>query len=264
MKSPPRPDAASPLPATVTKAESVVTPTAKKAKAASVTSASSRSRNRAASANPQASSESDQVSQNIGAVLDFYAREEQNISGSQRILERVSDFIGRPLFLGLILLFVLTWTTTTVLLRKAAIVDFDPPPFFWLQGIVSLGAFMVATVVLIKQNRFAKLAEQREHLDLKVTLLTEQKVAKLIELIEELRLDSPNIKNRPDAEAASLKQSMNPEQVLAALDEPLTPGSTPAAAVSSGPVGTVARRRTKANMPDQSAGKTAPARPNEK
>jgi len=39
-------------------------------------------------------------------------------------------------------------------------VAFDPPPFFWLQGIVSLGALLTATVVLTKQNRLAKLAEQ--------------------------------------------------------------------------------------------------------
>jgi len=66
-------------------------------------------------------------------------------------------------------------------LRGAGMAEFDPPPFFWLQGIVGLGALLTATVVLAKQNRFAKLAEQRELLDLKVTLLTEQKAAKLID-----------------------------------------------------------------------------------
>lgn len=111
------------------------------------------------------------------------------------------------------------WISTSIALRRLHIVDFDPAPFFWLQGIVSLGAFLVATAVLIKQNRFAKLAEQREHLDLKVTLLTEQKVAKLIDLIEELRRDMPNVKNRHDPQAAALQQAMNPDQVLAALDE---------------------------------------------
>src|SRR5450756_1590490 len=49
-------------------------------------------------------SERDQTSQNIEAVLDFYTREEQKISRSQRILERISHFIGQPLFLGFILL----------------------------------------------------------------------------------------------------------------------------------------------------------------
>jgi uncharacterized membrane protein len=164
-------------------------------------------------------SERDQISQNIEAVLDFYTREEQKISPWQRILERISLFIGQPIFLGFILLFVALWLLANTLLRKAGLVEFDPAPFFWLQGIVGLGAWLTATVVLTKQNRLAKLEEQRAHLDLKVTLLTEQKAAKLIDLLEELRRDLPNVRNRHDAEAAALQQSMNPDLVLAALDE---------------------------------------------
>ena len=89
---------------------------------------------------------------------------------------------------------------------------------------------LTATVVLAKQNRFAKLEEQRAHLDLKVTLLTEQKAAKLIDLLEELRRDLPNVRNRHDPEAAALQQSMSPDLVLAALDERSEPDerSTPA------------------------------------
>jgi len=98
-------------------------------------------------------------------------------------------------------------------------VEFDPAPFFWLQGIVGLGALLTATVVLTKQNRLAGLAERRANLDLKVTLLTEQKAAKLIDLLEELRRDLPNVKDRHDSDAAALQKSMNPDLVLAALDE---------------------------------------------
>ncbi len=164
-------------------------------------------------------SEGDQISQNIEAVLAFYQREDQKISRSQRMLERISDFIAQPVFLGLILLFLGLWIAISVVLRRLGIVDFDPPPFFWLQGLVSLGAFLVATAVLIKQDRLGKLVEQREHLDLKLTLLTEQKTAKLIDLLEELRRDLPNVENRHDPEAAALRQSMKPQQVLAALAE---------------------------------------------
>jgi uncharacterized membrane protein len=163
--------------------------------------------------------ERDPTSQNIEAVLDFYTREEQKISRSQRILERISNFVGQPVFLGFILVFVAVWMMTNVVLRRLGMAEFDPPPFSWLQGIVGLGALLTATVVLTKQNRLAKLAEQRAHLDLKVTLLTEQKAAKLIDLLEELRRDLPNVSNRHDPEAAALQQSMNPDLVLAALDE---------------------------------------------
>jgi uncharacterized membrane protein len=164
-------------------------------------------------------SDRDQISQNIEAVLEFYTREEQKISRSQRILERISGLIGQPIFLGVILLFVALWMLANTVLRQFGMAEFDPAPFFWLQGIVGLGALLTATAVLTKQNRLAKLAEQRAHLDLKVTLLTEQKAAKLIDLLEELRRDLPNVRNRHDPEAAALQQSMNPDLVLAALDE---------------------------------------------
>src|SRR5450830_2137451 len=164
-------------------------------------------------------SERDPTSQNIEAVLDFYMREEQKISRSQRILERISNFVGQPVFLGFILVFVALWMLANDALRQFGMAEFDPAPFFWLQGIVGLGALLTATVVLTKQNRLAKLEEQRAHLDLKVTLLTEQKVAKLIDLMEELRRDLPNVKNRHDPAAEALQQPMNPGLVLAALDE---------------------------------------------
>jgi uncharacterized membrane protein len=166
-----------------------------------------------------AESENDQISQNIEAVLEFYARENQKISRSQRILERISLFIGQPVFLGIILFFVALWMLVNVVLTLFGLDEFDPAPFIWLQGIVGLSALLTTTVVLIKQNRLAKLSEQRAHLDLKVTLLTEQKAAKLIDLLEELRRDLPNVINRQDTEAEALQHSMNPDLVLAALDE---------------------------------------------
>src|SRR5665647_3399402 len=98
-------------------------------------------------------SERDQISQNIEAVLEFYTREEQKISRWQRILERISGFMGQPAFLGLILLFVALWVLANTILHQLGMAEFDPAPFPVLQGIVGLGALLTATVVLTKQNR---------------------------------------------------------------------------------------------------------------
>ena len=161
----------------------------------------------------------DPISQNVEAILAFYTREEQKISRSQRILETISSFVGRPPFLGSILLFVTFWIVANVFAPQLGWVEFDPPPFAWLQGILSLGALLTATVVLIEQNRLAKLEELRAHLDLQVNLLAEQKTTKLIDLMEELRRDLPMVKDRHDPEAAALQQPTDPHVVLAALDE---------------------------------------------
>jgi len=163
--------------------------------------------------------ERDQLSQNIEAIVEFYTQEELKISRSQRFIERVSSLIGQPVFLGLILLFVALWMLANTATHLLGGEEFDPPPYHWLQGIIALGGLLTATVVLIKQNRLAGLADQRAHLDLKVTLLTEQKAAKMIALLEELRRDLPNVRDRHDAEAVALEEPMNPELVRAALDE---------------------------------------------
>ena len=100
-------------------------------------------------------SERDQISQNIGAVHEFYEREGRKISRSQRILERASALIGQPAFLAVTVLFVAIWMLVNTGLRAFGKAAFDPPPFSWLQGIVGLAALLTTTIVLTKQNRLA-------------------------------------------------------------------------------------------------------------
>jgi uncharacterized membrane protein len=159
------------------------------------------------------------ISQNIDSILAFYRREEQKISDSQRLLETVGGFMGRPSYLASVLGFVALWLLANALCELLGLQPLDPPPFFWLQGVVSLGALLTTTVVLITQNREAKLEKQRLELELQVNLLTEQKTAKLIRLLEELRRDLPMVKDRHDPEAAALQKPTDPEEVLAALEE---------------------------------------------
>jgi uncharacterized membrane protein len=127
--------------------------------------------------------------------------------------------VGRPLYLGAIVLLVALWILANAFAHRMDFAELDPPPYFWLQGLVSLGAFLTTTVRLIKQTRLAKLEGRRAHLELQVNLLTEQKTTKLIMLMEELRRDLPMVRDRHDAEAAVLQRPTDAGQVLAELDE---------------------------------------------
>ncbi len=127
--------------------------------------------------------------------------------------------MGRPFYLASVLCFVILWLLANALCELLGFRALDPPPFSWLQGIVSLGALLTTTVVLITQNREAQLEERRLELELQVNLLTEQKTTKLIRLLEELRRDLPMVKDRHDPEAAALQEPTKPEEVLAALEE---------------------------------------------
>ena len=181
------------------------------------------------------SAESGQIGQNIAAVHDFFTREEKSRSAPQRHAESLSGFVGRPAFLVVTLAFVTVWMGVNLAVPVWGIPAFDEPPFHWLQGVIALAALLTTTVVLIKQNRVDKLAEQRAHLDLKVTLLIEQKAAKLIDLIEELRRDLPNVQNRHDSGAVAMQHAMSPKGVLAALDEEVTSPDGSTSAPTAGP-----------------------------
>jgi uncharacterized membrane protein len=160
----------------------------------------------------------DHVSHNIEAIRMLHLRADETLSRYHRPIETVSALLGRPAFFYGIVLFVTAWVLLNVCSPLWDVAPFDPAPYFWLQGLVGLGALLTTTVVLITQTRQGKLAEQRAQLDLQVSLLAEQKTAKLIALIEELRRDLPDVKNRHDAEAAAMEQSTDPHAILDALE----------------------------------------------
>jgi len=161
------------------------------------------------------------VSQHVDTIAALHARAESGVSIHQRVVEAVTANLGRPLFLNLVLAVVAAWMLVNVFPHRFGVRQFDPPPFFWLQGMVGLGALLLTIVILITQNRQARLAERRAQLDLQVSLLTEQKIAKLIALVEELRHDMPSVRDRLDPEAEAMAEATDPHAVLDALEEKL-------------------------------------------
>ena len=159
------------------------------------------------------------VSQQLETLAVLHAKAEKEAGFHQHAVESVTAFLGRPLFLNLTIGVVFLWILVNIFPRVFGLVRFDPPPFYWLQGVIGLGALLLTIVVLITQNRQALLSERRAKLDLQVNLLAEQKVAKLIALMEELRRDIPTVKDRFDPEAEAMQQSPDPHAVLEALEE---------------------------------------------
>jgi uncharacterized membrane protein len=159
------------------------------------------------------------IDQNIESVVALQRREWETVSLSQRRVERLSRFIGRPIYLTVLLGMVAAWVVYNSTAALFGRTPFDAPPFEMLDGIMSLVALITTTIVLIAQNRQAKLEQQHTHLALQVNLLTEQKVTKLIRLIEELRRDLPMVKDRHDAQAAALQERADTAQVVSAIEE---------------------------------------------
>jgi uncharacterized membrane protein len=168
--------------------------------------------------NSQQPKETDPIEQNIKIIADLHKRAEREASPQQRAIEKVTAFLGRPRFLFLILITVTLWMLVNIVLALSGLPSFDPSPFLWLQGILSLGALLQTTVVLITQNRQDKMAERRIQLDLQVSLLLDQKMSKLIAMIDEQRQNNPSGKKRRDPQAEAMKEATDPHQAIASFD----------------------------------------------
>jgi len=158
------------------------------------------------------------VSENIGTIADFYARHEEHVTATQRIVEKVALFLGGPVYVAGSIVFILCWIAVNITATDLHFKTFDPAPFSMLQGIVSFNAFVISTTVLIRQNRMSRLADHHAHLDLQVNLLTEEKTSKIIELLAQLRRDLPNVHSHVDDEAQELAKPADPKAVLEAIE----------------------------------------------
>ncbi len=151
----------------------------------------------------------------INALLKQQA--EESLTTLHRPIEQVGVLLARPVFIVSALALFGAWIVLNLDLAWQTHRPWDAPPFFWLQGIVGLLSLFFTATVLVSQARQGQISEQRSQLQLQLILLTEQRSAKMIALLEELRRDMPDVHDRPDVEAATMQRASEPQVILEAL-----------------------------------------------
>lgn len=159
------------------------------------------------------------VSENIDTITEFYQRHEEHMSLPQTIIEKLSVMLGSPGYVAGSVIFMIVWIVANLTALELGYEEIDEPPFFWLQGIIAVNAFIISTTVLIRQNRMQKLAQHHARLDLQVNLLTEEKTSKIIAMLEALRRDIPSIASEDDHEAKEMAQPADAKAVLDAIED---------------------------------------------
>lgn len=168
-------------------------------------------------ASPNPESMPAHVEQTVRSITLLHAKHHQDASQAQRSLDRLTAFAGRPFFLGLVCAAVVLWTVENAAASFLGLRPPDPPPFAWLELAATVSALVMAILILVTQRNADRLADVRGQMTLELASLTEQKVAKVIELVEELRRDSPEVRDRVDSEAHEMSVRSDPHAVLGAI-----------------------------------------------
>lgn len=118
-------------------------------------------------------------------IQSFEAKELKKRSLTLKVADTLTHFFGSLTFLFINILVFAAWILINTG-RFPGVPIFDPYPFVLLITAVSLEAIVLATVVLISQNREGYINTLRDELQLQVDLVTERELTKALKLLKHL------------------------------------------------------------------------------
>ena len=165
---------------------------------------------------PSPGSLSSGLRRNIEALQRRREREQECAGLQERVAERITRFSGSMRFVYAHAAIYGFW----ILGNLGALPGIHPwdPTFVVLAMIASVEAIFLSTFILITQNRMAAAADRRAELDVQVSLLAEQEITKLVELVSEIA-DRMGVEHARAADVQEMKRKVAPEAVLDAIEE---------------------------------------------
>jgi uncharacterized membrane protein len=156
------------------------------------------------------------IDEAVRSVTQLHSDHHGRTSTPQHAVNRITAFIAKPVFVAILALSVSGWIGGNLLASMLGLQALDGPVFPWLLGAADLFSMFVVMLVLVAQKHEDELNAHRDTLTLELAILSEHKIAKVIELLEELRRDSPHVQDRVDRQADQMAQPADAASVLAA------------------------------------------------
>lgn len=117
--------------------------------------------------------------------MSLKARANEKSGRAEKLADKLTMVFGSMPFLLINCIWFAIWILLNVGLIPGVPI-FDPFPFGFLTMIVSLEAIILAIIVLISQNRAARIADLREEVALQVEEISEQEITKILEILMKL------------------------------------------------------------------------------
>jgi uncharacterized membrane protein len=121
--------------------------------------------------------------------IDTIAKHEHEFLARRSPAERLGDLsaavVGNLGFVVAHIVLFVSWILVNTL-HLARIPHFDPMPFSLLGTAVAMEAILLASLILMRQSRLARRADEREHLVLQILLLTEKEVTAVISMNQQI------------------------------------------------------------------------------
>ena len=157
--------------------------------------------------------------QTVEQIAKLYDRHDERTTRVQRVANRMTSALGKPISLLIVFGLAAAWMIGNHMARVVGGTAVEEFPFPDLGLIATIVALLVSLLILTTQRHQEELAESRAQLMLHFATISERKITKVIELLEEQRRDNPLLRSRPDHEADVLARPSDHEVALSLIEE---------------------------------------------
>jgi uncharacterized membrane protein len=156
--------------------------------------------------------------------IDLIAKHEQDFlirrTPAERLGDSLAGFAGSLYFVCIHLAVFAGWIIVNTM-PNSYIRHFDPAPYSLLGTIVALEAILLASIILMRQSRMSRRADEREHLMLQILLLTEKEITAVLGMDRQIagKIGLRQVAN--EAEIEQLSQNTSIDDVAKTIKENL-------------------------------------------
>lgn len=163
---------------------------------------------------------SSHMEKNVRAIAALEESAMAERSTADRVSDALTRVAGSAGCVAFHAVFFTVWIVANTGLMPG-VRPFDPYPFSFLTLVVSLEAIFLAIFVLMSQNRAARLADRRAHLDLQVDLLAERELTAALHMLRALCTKQQVVLDQVGTDVNDLLEETNVEALASDLDKKL-------------------------------------------
>jgi uncharacterized membrane protein len=151
--------------------------------------------------------------------VEAIAHMEQALDAQRTLGERIADgfaaAVGSWPFIIAQSVLLTAWVVANVFLL---VYRWDPYPFILLNLVLSFQAAYASPIIMMSQNRQAKIADRRNQLDLQINLLAEQESTETLKLLRKL-CEHVGVEMKSEHQHRGLERATHPEEVVDLLEK---------------------------------------------
>lgn len=152
---------------------------------------------------------------NVNTIAKIEQAANHQRSQGDRVADMFAHTIGSWRFIIIQTVILIIWMILNV---TAWMKHWDPYPFILLNLALSFQSAYAGPILMMSQNRQARLTERLSHLDLQINLLAEQENTEMLRLLRML-CEKHGLAIQDDPSIAVLEQATEPEVLIHQIEE---------------------------------------------